>query len=71
MPRHLELKKDAANGETRRGVVSTHRSVGLRMGKPSASNVALPMSEYIAHEGGTRRTETSKYPEEKKIRMIP
>ena len=59
MPRHVEQKKDAANGETRRGVVSTHRSVGLRMGKLSASNVALPMSEYIAHEERTQGIETS------------
>ena len=59
MPRHVEQKKDAANGETRRGVVSTHRSVDLRMGKPSASNVALPMSEKIAHEERTQGIETS------------
>ena len=59
MPRHVEQKKDAANGETRRGVVSTHRSVGLRMGKPSASNVALPMSEKIDHEERTQGIETS------------
>ena len=71
MPRHLELKKDATNGETRRGVVRTQRSVDIRMGKPGSSNELSPMSEYIAHEGGTRRTETSHYPEEKKIRMIP
>ena len=71
MPRHLELKKDATNGETRRGVVRTQRSVDIRMGKPGSSNELSPMSEYIAHEGGTRRTETSKYPEEMKIRMIP
>ena len=71
MPRHLELKKDATNGETRRGVVRTQRSAGIRMGKPGSSNELSPMSEYIAHEGGTRGTETSKYPEEKKIRMIP
>ncbi len=71
MPRHLELKKDATNGETRRGVVRTQRSEDFRMGKPGSSNELSPMSEYIAHEGGTRRTETSKYPEEKKIIMIP
>ena len=71
MPGHLELKKDAPNGETRRGAVRTQRSVDIRMGKPGSSNELSPMSEYIAHEGGTRRTETSKYPEEKKIRMIP
>ena len=51
MPRHLELKKDATNGETRRGVVRTQRSVDIRMGKPGSSNELSPMSEYIAHEG--------------------
>ena len=71
MPRHLELKKDATNGETRRGVVRTQRSVDIRMGKPGSSNELSPMSEYIAHEGGTRRTETSKYPEEKESTEIP
>ena len=59
MPRHVEQKKDAANGETRRGVVSTHRSVGLRMGKPGGSHVPLPMSEKIAHEERTQGIETS------------
>ena len=29
------------------------------------------MTEYIGHERGTRGTETSKYPEEKKTRVIP
>ena len=71
MPRHLELKKDATNGETRRGVVRTQRSVGIRMGKPGSSNELSPMSEHIAHEGGTRGTETSKYPKEKKTKVIP
>ena len=54
MPRHLELKKDATNGETRRGVVRTQRSVDIRMGKPGSSNELSPMSEYIAHEGYER-----------------
>ena len=71
MPRHLKLKKDATNGETRRGVVRTQRSVDIRMGKPVICNRMASMDESIVHEGGTRRTETSKYPEEKKIRMIP
>ena len=71
MPRHLELKKDATNGETRRGVVRTQRSVDIRMGKPVICNRMTPMSEYITHEGGTRGTETSKYPEEKKENSIP
>ena len=70
MPRHLKLKKDATNGETRRGVVRTRRSVDIRMGKPVIRNSMASMSESIAHERGTRRTETSKYPEEKKTKVI-
>ena len=68
MPRHLELKKDAANSEMLRGAVRTQRSADIRMGKPVICNRMTPMSEYITHEGGTRGTETSKYPEEKKIK---
>ena len=41
------------------------------MGKPSTSNVVLLITEYIGYEEGTRRTETSKYPEEKKSTEIP
>ncbi len=41
------------------------------MGKPSASHVALPYSEYIAIVEGTRGTETSQYPEEKKSTESP
>ena len=41
------------------------------MGKPSRSHVRLPVSEYIAHEEGTRGTETSQYPEEEKTTVIP
>ena len=71
MPRHLELKKDAANSEMLRGAVRTQRSADIRMGKPVICNRMASMDESIVHERGTRRTETSKYPEEKKIRMIP
>ena len=70
MPRHLELKKDAANSEMLRGAVRTQRSADIRMGKPVICNRMTPMSEYITHEGGTRGTETSKYPEEKKENSI-
>ncbi len=63
----MELKKDAANSEMLRGAVRTQRSADIRMGKPVICNRMTPMSEYITHEGGTRGTETSKYPEEKKI----
>ena len=58
MPGHLELKKDAPNGET-------------RMGEPGIHHRMSPMPEYIRHEGETRGTETSKYPEEKKTKVIP
>ena len=40
------------------------------MGEPGGSNVPSSMSESIAHEKGTRGTETSKYPEEKKSKEI-
>ena len=40
------------------------------MGKPGGSNVPSPMTESIGHEEGTRGSETSKYPEEKKENSI-
>ena len=40
------------------------------MGKPGGSNVPSPMPESIGHEEGTRGSETSKYPEEKKENSI-
>ena len=40
------------------------------MGKPGWSNVQSSMTESIGHEKGTRGTETSKYPEEKKETSI-
>ena len=36
------------------------------MGKPGGSNVPSSVNESIVHEKGTRATETSEYPEEKK-----
>ena len=44
--------------------------MGLRMGKPGGGNAPSPMDEFIVHEEGTRGTETSKYPEEKKVTTI-
>ena len=41
------------------------------MGKPGGSNVPSSVNEFIVHEKGTRGTETSKYPEEKKAKAIP
>ena len=36
------------------------------MGQPGDRNGSSPIDEYIVYEEGTRGTETSKYPEEKK-----
>ena len=41
------------------------------MGQPTGSNGPVPLPEHIGQEGGTRGTETSKYPQEKKERSIP
>ena len=71
MPRHYLAKKDAANGETRRGAVSTQRSVDIRMGEPGTRNGVSSIAEYIGCARVTWRTETSKYPEEKKTKVIP
>ena len=40
------------------------------MGKPGEGNASSPMTESIGHEEGTRGSETSKYPEEKKENSI-
>ena len=40
------------------------------MGEPGRSNNRSSMNESIVHEKGTRGTETSKYPEEKKEKSI-
>ena len=41
------------------------------MGEPGQGNAWSPYDEYIVCAEGTRGTETSKYPEEKKERSIP
>ena len=40
------------------------------MGEPGRGNARSPMNESIVHEEGTRGSETSKYPEEKKETSI-
>jgi hypothetical protein len=37
------------------------------MGKPTGANLQYLLTEYIGLEKGTWGTETSKYPEEKKL----
>ena len=41
------------------------------MGEPTGRNGPVPLPEPIGQEEGTRGTETSKYPQEKKERSIP
>ena len=41
------------------------------MGKPTVRNGTVRVGEYIAYSWHTRRTETSKYPEEEKETSIP
>ena len=41
------------------------------MGKPGSGNTLSPAPEYIGSRGPTGRTETSKYPQEKKSNEIP
>ena len=41
------------------------------MGEPGCGNAQSSMNESIVHEKGTRGSETSKYPEEKKETSIP
>ena len=45
--------------------------MNFRMGEPGWGNAQSPMNESIVHEEGTRGSETSKYPEEKKENSIP
>jgi hypothetical protein len=66
MPRRQRPKKDVYHCEKLRGVVVKLRSVDIRMGKPILGNARIAGGESIAIERGTRGTETSKYPEEKK-----
>ena len=67
MPRRQRPKKDVYHCEKLRGVVVKQRSVDIRMGKPILGNARIAIGEHIASERGTRRTETSKYPEEKRV----
>ena len=60
-------KKDVTSCEKLRGVANELRSVDIRMRELIASNVAIHRNEQIVTSGGTRGTETSNYPEEKKV----
>jgi hypothetical protein len=58
--------KDVGHCEKPRAAVNKRLSEDVRMGKPAAANPQHLLVEYIDWERGTRGTETSKYPEEKR-----
>ena len=64
-------KKDVTSCEKPRRGANILRPVDIRMRELSASNIALLHTEQIGMTKGTRGTETSKYPEEKKTTVIP
>ena len=61
-------KKDVTSCEKLRVAANERRTVDIRMRELNASNVALHRNEQIVTSEGTRGTETSKYPEEKKVK---
>ncbi len=71
MPWHWEAMKVVASCEKFRGGASILWSGNYRIGKPSAVNLQELNTEYIGMSGKTRGIETSKYPEEKKTKVIP
>jgi hypothetical protein len=69
MPRHREAKKDVDSCEKLRGAANKRRSVDIRIGQPGWDNQSA-YTEYIGVMRPTGRTETSKYPQEKKSKEI-
>ena len=67
MPWHQAPKKDVTSCDKLRWAANKLRPVDLRMGKPTSGNAEVSLHEYIVQMKGTRGTETSKYPEEKKV----
>ena len=62
-------KKDVTSCEKLRGAANEPRSVDIRMRELTISNVMVSYNESIVVEKGTRGTETSNYPEEKKVKQ--
>ena len=70
MPRHIEATKDVVSCDKLRVGANNLRSGAFRMGQPSPGYAGLLPLEYIGWVEPTGRTDTSKYPQEKKIIMI-
>ena len=71
MPWHREPTKDVVSCEKPRGAASKHRSVDVRMGKPTQGEPCVSNHESIVVGRETGGTETSKYPKEEKETSIP
>ena len=67
MPWHQAPKKDVTSCDKLRGAANKPRSADFRMGKPTDGNASVSPHEHIVRLKGTRGTETSQYPEEKKV----
>jgi hypothetical protein len=67
MPWRQMPMKDVGHCDKPRGAVYRRRSEDFRMGKPTVAIQRCLLVEYIDQEKGTWGTETSKYPEEKKV----
>ena len=65
MPRLSEAKKDVTSCDKPRPEANTHISADFRMGQPAGGDSGIHPRWRL-----TRGTETSKYPEEKKTKVI-
>ena len=65
MPRLSEAKKDVTSCDKPRPEANTHISADFRMGQPAGGDSGIHRRWKL-----TRGTETSKYPEEKKTKVI-
>ena len=68
MPWYMAPKKDVTSCEKLRVVANERWTADIRMRELNASNVALLRNESIVTREGTWGTETSNYPEEKKVK---
>ncbi len=67
MPRLWKATKDVISCDKPRGLANTSRSADFRMGQPDTRR----LYHSIQYGRQTRGTETSKYPQEKKTKVIP
>ena len=66
----MEAMKDVVSCDKLRVGANNLKSGDFRMGQPSSGHAELLPFEYIEWVELTGRTDTSKYPQEEKIKMI-